>query len=204
VGPSSHWRPNNQLQLGKVSCNHWSLSSSHIFRSFRKYIFLVFVTSTAAAFLVLVSTPDQRKSQKRKSGLSRYGSSKSLPFGAGAHFFLPLILSSVMQVQPPCTSPACPYFAANNTLRVLERARSVTGTIVIAEFLDGPFRFMRCDQSLLGGKWLVPQAEGLPATELGESIYSAFIFQEAVRLVERQSPRKREQVLNMCVSLSYS
>lgn len=65
--------------------------------------------------------------------------------------------------------------------------------------LDGVrARFLRCDQSLLGGMWLVPEHEGGQPTRLFQSIYATFYLQEAVRLVDRPLERTTPQrVLNM-------
>jgi hypothetical protein len=83
---------------------------------------------------------------------------------------------------------------------------SVTGMIVVGESLlsdagvqdtverqPTSFRYLRASHSILGGVWIgdnvstransapLLDAEGTP---LGDSIYSAFVLQEAVRLVD--------------------
>lgn len=62
------------------------------------------------------------------------------------------------------------------------------------------FRYLRADHSLLGGRWIVDGAGAVVESVLGEemkglmkgqeegvgeSIFSAFVLQEAVRLVNR-------------------
>ena len=75
----------------------------------------------------------------------------------------------------------------------------------MAEDYSNSFRFLRADHSLLGGRWIgekvytkEPTAKPLTdaeGTKLGDSIYSAFVLQEAVRLHER--PGKQENALIM-------
>jgi hypothetical protein len=70
--------------------------------------------------------------------------------------------------------PVPPYLAANNTLRVLSSEKSVTGQIVVAESLTNGYRFLRCDHSLLGGRWMrevpvVGKSVNATKTELGDS-----------------------------------
>ena len=77
--------------------------------------------------------------------------------------------------------------------------------ILVAENNDGPYRFLRCDHSLLGGRWLRPanEVQGFPTQDgatgmvLDESIYSAFIVQEAVRLAVKETRRPKPRVLSM-------
>jgi len=99
-----------------------------------------------------------------------------------------------------------PYTHPNFPLRILSSLASVTGTIVVGESLPSDswvpgthehqppsLRYLRASHSILGGVWIGDQvstrgdsaplldAEGTP---LGDSIYSAFVLQEAVRLVD--------------------
>ena len=74
----------------------------------------------------------------------------------------------------------------NVSVKLLARTDSVTGTIVVAEYvqenLHMPLRFLRADHSILGGKWVGPKSYGSGG---GDSIYSTFVQQEAIRLVKR-------------------
>lgn len=99
-----------------------------------------------------------------------------------------------------------PYTHPNFPLRILSSVPSITGTIVVGESLPSDswvpgthehqppsLRYLRASHSILGGVWIgnqvstrgnsapVLDAEGTP---LGDSIYSAFVLQEAVRLVD--------------------
>ena len=70
----------------------------------------------------------------------------------------------------------------NITVNLLARSASVTGTIVVGEYVNYGFRFLRADHSLLGGRWIGDAKAG---QSLGDTIYGAFTLQEAIRLVER-------------------
>ena len=94
----------------------------------------------------------------------------------------------------------------------LDRKESVTGILSVIENSEKGYRVLKCDHSLLGGLW-----NGLKRKELlaqgitveleersideAETVYSAFVLQEAVRLVRRQ--KEPERVLLMYV-LSFS
>ncbi|KAF8342617.1 S-adenosyl-L-methionine-dependent methyltransferase [Cantharellus anzutake] len=84
-------------------------------------------------------------------------------------------------------TPATPYTTLNGTLQILDKSFSVTGMILVGEKdINGVrTRFLRCDHSLLGGMWLLPEREGDPPTIFFRSIYTAFYLQEAARLVNR-------------------
>jgi len=99
-----------------------------------------------------------------------------------------------------------PYTHPSFPLRILSSVPSVTGIIVVGEILpsdtwvpDTPesypssLRYLRASHSILGGVWIgakvSQRASGAPlldakGTPLGDSIYSAFILQEAVRLID--------------------
>jgi hypothetical protein len=99
-----------------------------------------------------------------------------------------------------------PYTHPSFPLRILSSVPSVTGMIVVGETLPshtrvpGTFesypsslRYLRASHSILGGVWIGDQvsqrASGAPlldaeGTPLGDSIYSAFVLQEAVRLID--------------------
>jgi hypothetical protein len=99
-----------------------------------------------------------------------------------------------------------PYTHPNFPLRILSSVPSVTGRVVVGELLPSDtlvpglseehptsFRYLRASHSILGGVWIGDQvstrANGAPTldatgTPLGDSIYSAFLLQEAVRLID--------------------
>lgn len=145
----------------------------------------------------MLSIPDNARFVPRPSSVLSW--LQTTPAGSVAlHLAVPFIISLIAQNRSPCSTPLFPYLAANNTLRVLDRQQSTTGLIVVAENLAGPFRFLRCDHSLLGGRWLYAPGRDQPAI-LDESIFSAFALQEAVRLVDRPTTRSSQRVLNMQV-----
>jgi hypothetical protein len=52
-------------------------------------------------------------------------------------------------------------------IRILNSTRSITGQIVVAENVEYGYRFLRCDHSLLGGRWAREGKDG--QTEFGDS-----------------------------------
>jgi len=99
------------------------------------------------------------------------------------------------------TPRAVPYLAASNKLRILNSTESRSGTVVVGENLEQGYRFLRCDHSLLGGRWL-PRGEADRGHDLGDSIFSTFLLQEACRLAnhlpaERSADRSVPQTLIM-------
>ncbi|KAI0036731.1 hypothetical protein K488DRAFT_75740 [Vararia minispora EC-137] len=114
---------------------------------------------------------------------------------------IPHLTSPVLRrpLQSPYTKPASP-------VRILSSVQSVTGLIVVGESLppakstfDYPYdlRYLRASHSLLGGVWIGSKVSGLDETAqfpvddtgtvLGDSIYSTFVLQEAVRLVDKEA-----------------
>ena len=104
-----------------------------------------------------------------------------------------------------------PYTRPDYPLRILSAEQSVTGLIIVAEVLPlktddeiHSIRYLRASHSILGGVWLdgmvymldgqQPEMDSF-GTPLGDSIYSAFVLQEAVRLVN--STRKMKEGLIM-------
>ncbi|KAG8938121.1 hypothetical protein FRC03_007637, partial [Tulasnella sp. 419] len=128
----------------------------------------------------------------------------------------PLFLS-ITKSQRPCSSPTYPYATGpNNSLRVLAANESISGVITVVEDHSHGFRYLRCDHSLLGGVWIGDQRtkgmQTITTTEpgsdetkefndppggwdvngerLGDSIYSAFVLQEGIRLFDRGKNKK--------------
>lgn len=98
---------------------------------------------------------------------------------------IPLLLLAVRQqlfLHPPT-----PYLTANGTLRLLHSERGMTGQIVIADNLVAGYRFMRCDASILGGRWIrdIPDGKGGMIVDMGDSIFGTFGLQEVGLLAER-------------------
>ena len=116
---------------------------------------------------------------------------------------VPFLIAYFSKANLPCSHPVLPalfppqnatlastlnplYLRANATqprVNLLARADSCTGTIVVAEDVQRGFRYLRADHSLLGGVWIGKLAFG---KEMGDSIYAAFVLQEAIRLAKRE------------------
>ncbi|WWD17253.1 hypothetical protein CI109_101691 [Kwoniella shandongensis] len=107
-------------------------------------------------------------------------------------FRLPLLILALRQqifLRPPTSSP---YITAHGELRVLSSERSLTGQVVVAENLKDGYRFLRCDHSILGGRWIrdVPDKDSPEGkrTEIGDSIFATFNLQEVAVLAQRSDP----------------
>lgn len=91
----------------------------------------------------------------------------------------------------------------------LDRRESITGMITVVENSIAGYRVLKCDHSLLGGLWVAVKRDELAdknfvgeeleirSVDEAESVYTAFLVQEAVRLVKR--PKNAEKVLIMYV-----
>ncbi|KAI6047505.1 S-adenosyl-L-methionine-dependent methyltransferase [Pisolithus marmoratus] len=100
-------------------------------------------------------------------------------------------------LHPPTltASQEFPYHSVQYPLRILSSQESTTGVVVVGELLDTlkdtipdalhSLRYLRASHSLLGGG-VPPRTDGF-GTPLGDSIYSAFVLQEAVRLINDTS-----------------
>jgi hypothetical protein len=67
--------------------------------------------------------------------------------------------------------PVTPYVISDGSLRILHSEQSLTGQIVIGENLKDGYRFMRCDHSILGGRWTrdIPDGSGGMVKDMGDS-----------------------------------
>ncbi|KAF8342640.1 S-adenosyl-L-methionine-dependent methyltransferase [Cantharellus anzutake] len=150
------------------------------------YLLLGLITSFPAALLAMQHALSRQK-RERHAGRSMRRLRMNPTFVLALYLALPLFTSVVSQKRSPCRTPATPYTTLNGTLQILDKSFSVTGMILVGETdINGVrTRFLRCDHSLLGGMWLLPEREGDPPTKLFRSIYTAFYLQEAVRLVNR-------------------
>ncbi|KAG6880167.1 hypothetical protein C0992_004619 [Termitomyces sp. T32_za158] len=95
------------------------------------------------------------------------------------------------------------YYRPNTSITIHSSVQSVTGLIVVGEARDPPdydnsdqglhsVRYLRASHSILGGVWMgskimtldhAAPIEDAFGTPLGDSIYSTFVLQEAIRLV---------------------
>lgn len=94
-----------------------------------------------------------------------------------------------------------PYVHPSGNVTILSSKQSATGMIVVGETAPGnePYsrmRYLRASHSLLGGVWTNERAVSMDASfathdaagnRLGDSIYTAFVLQEAVRLINSTS-----------------
>lgn len=132
---------------------------------------------------------------------------------------IPLVLTVLLNLNPALRSPTLvnsivtPYNSATYPLRILNSTQSKTGVVVVGEILPPAdmsstplhsIRYLRASHSLLGGVWIgdsVATLDSFPpltdqdGTPLGDSIYSAFVLQEAVRLVN-STPQGRKGECN--------
>lgn len=121
-------------------------------------------------------------------------------------FILPILVTVLSLSFPPARIRFLPYTTHNGLLRILSSTPSITGRIIVTDDYVHGFRFLRADHSILGGVWINPRymqkmdqdAEFILDKEgdkLGDSIYSAFVLQEAVRLQERETPHKNALIM---------
>lgn len=94
-----------------------------------------------------------------------------------------------------------PYVHPSGNVTILSSRQSTTGVIVVGETGPGNephsrIRYLRSSHSLLGGVWTNERATVMDTAlathdaagdQLGDSIYSAFVLQEAVRLINSTS-----------------
>ncbi|CUA67077.1 hypothetical protein RSOLAG22IIIB_02998 [Rhizoctonia solani] len=88
---------------------------------------------------------------------------------------IPLLLAQVSKRTSPHLIPTEPWTSASGNVRVLARTDSFTGVVVVAENLVDKF-----------------SRSPLNSDGLGDSIYTAFVLQEAIRLVERPVNHKEQ------------
>lgn len=128
-----------------------------------------------------------------------------------------IALAAIQVVFPATLYPLSePYTHPVHPVRILSSIPSITGVIVVGEVLplprtSGPeantsdphyliqdMRYLRASHSLLGGVWIGEKtgtldhgtvtAQDSEGNLLGDSIYSAFVLQEAVLLAEGREP----------------
>ncbi|KIM27045.1 hypothetical protein M408DRAFT_172974 [Serendipita vermifera MAFF 305830] len=164
----------------------------------------MFLSLSIVASLCAISTTPSKNSKAKN-----VTSSLSVPIVVAS---LSLAIAAYSKLHSPCTPPHLPatYTSVNYpptnasiisqigsrlglmaptdetprnvTVKLLARSDSVTGTIVVGEYAEMGFRYLRADHSILGGRWILNSNQG---PRLGESIYGAFTLQEAIRLIER-------------------
>ncbi|KAI9000852.1 S-adenosyl-L-methionine-dependent methyltransferase [Trametes punicea] len=125
----------------------------------------------------------------------------------------PLLTSTILR-PPTLPKPLLePYQHPTYPLRILSSVQSTySGVVVVGESL-GPvegfgttdhLRYLRAGHSLLGGVWIGPKVQASDPSfvlkdedgeSLGDSIYSAFVVQEAARLVKKPRDGKQRNAL---------
>lgn len=81
-------------------------------------------------------------------------------------------LLAIALAQTLWRSEQVPFTALDGNLRILNSTASTTGRIVVADNLVDGYRFLRCDHSLLGGRWMRQSASDGEGVELGDSSVS--------------------------------
>ena len=124
-----------------------------------------------------------------------------------AYFVLMLFASASYRYSPSIHSHfrtgqlKAPYVHPSGKVTILSSKQSVTGMIVVGEAgpgdeLHSRIRYLRASHSLLGGVWTNERVANMDANliahdaagnQLGDSIYAAFVLQEAVRLINSTS-----------------
>ena len=139
---------------------------------------------------------------------------------------LPYILNNVYPptLHRPLESP---FTHALHPLRVLSSVDSPwSGIVQVAEILPPTpaqvqtgnvtelhsMRYLRAGHSLLGGVWIGdrvfrmdasgPLGQDKHSTAIGDSIYGAFVTQEAARFAQRAKPTKQQTALTMYAPIS--
>jgi len=142
---------------------------------------------------------------------------------------IPVVVIGVLPMLHPHLTPhtlphplPAPFTQPGSPVRILSSVDSLTGRIVVGESLPrsaldpsstlaypSNVRYLRAAHSLIGGVWIgdqvrttgdqppIKDASGQP---LGDSVYSTFVLQEGVRLIDkkdRQIPETGEKALIM-------
>ncbi|KAL0250486.1 hypothetical protein I308_102664 [Cryptococcus tetragattii IND107] len=95
------------------------------------------------------------------------------------------LLKYTIFLRPP-SERSDPYVTAHGELRVLSSEQSLTGRVVVGDNLKDGYRFLRCDHSILGGRWFRErEVNGEKTVELGDSIFAVFNLQEVMTLAHR-------------------
>jgi len=118
-----------------------------------------------------------------------------------------LMLATVIPIalmilnQPHVTTGVTPRLLARlpSEFTYLDRRESITGMITVIENSELGYRVLKCDHSLLGGLWVgMKRKEGFTeeeAVDQADSVYSAFLLQEAIRLVQRPMTPSRALIM---------
>ncbi|WVQ72461.1 hypothetical protein IAR50_002013 [Cryptococcus sp. DSM 104548] len=102
---------------------------------------------------------------------------------------LPLLVLALRQqlFLRPSGALSEPYVTAHGELRILSSEMSLTGRIVVADNLRDNYRFLRCDNSILGGRWIRERDKKI---EMGDTIFAVFNLQEVATLAHRSDSKE--------------
>ena len=133
---------------------------------------------------------------------------------------LPFLTSTFLRA-PTLPHPLLePYNHPSYPLRILSSVESTYSSVVVVGETTAPemdalgginhMRYLRAGHSLLGGVWVGPKASAFEGTlledesggKLGDSIYSAFVLQEAALLAKKQGNAEPRNALMMYVLCS--
>ncbi|KDR83895.1 hypothetical protein GALMADRAFT_236367 [Galerina marginata CBS 339.88] len=183
----------------------YNVSDSQIYLSLAAISFNLWIVSLGAP---KKASPEKNASKKKKNKQSSGSSSFTDVQWKAA--LLVAFNAFWWTVYPRFSNPILPhplfesYTHPTYPLRILSAEQSVTGLITVAEWLPPTdykgendeqlhsARYLRASHSLLGGVWTQGKVQVLDNEQpirdslgnaLGDSIYSTFVVQEAVRLV---------------------
>ncbi|KIM46329.1 hypothetical protein M413DRAFT_441412 [Hebeloma cylindrosporum] len=200
-------------------------SNSLLYHVSDSFIFLIFAgifyNLWIASFTYRTQGPkvasELRTQTKDRSLLSEYQVKAAAIFAFTAFWWA---------IHPKFMNPILPhplsqvYTHPTYPLQVLSAEQSVTGLITVVEWLPPPdyqvennqqlhsVRYLRASHSLLGGVWTHDKIQVLDDEQplmdlaggpLGDSIYSTFVLQEAVRLVNSTKAGKAGAWMNALV-----
>ncbi|RUO95939.1 hypothetical protein BC936DRAFT_142932, partial [Jimgerdemannia flammicorona] len=144
------------------------------------------ISAVVALFKALLRTPRRQGRENKPKPIQSNDPSMimSTPLWKLAFLFFPqfiTILTAIFnhQSNPQCATSLTPrHNLASSPYRILARTESITGWISVVEELPPGrnIRLLRAGHSILGGIFRAT----------GDSVFGAFYFMEAVRLVERK------------------
>ena len=169
--------------LSSIASRRYSRRAQHVGFGVASYLFFVSIRKLSAAFFshnVGSSIIFTRISLQLTVACSY---ALTLPSKVLLLVALPFLHTLILNTHLPLSHTTARLNATLHThnYSLLARQESLTGYISVLENLKDEFRVLRCDHSLLGGDWIVPQTY---PSRVKEPIYSIFVMLEAVRLVE--------------------
>ena len=166
-----------------IASRHYSRWSQHLGLGLGSYLFLVSVRKLSTSFFSLNIGSSIIFTRIGHQLLVACSYALTLPSKAILLAALPFLHTLMFNTHLPLSHTTARLNATlhAHNYSLLARQESLTGYISVLENLKDEFRVLRCDHSLLGGDWTVPQTY---PSRVKEPIYSIFVMLEAVRLVE--------------------